>query len=73
MKRVVFLSLPYHKLSGSISPDIGKLNHLRILLIFMSQGLLLVEKFVLLLIDMETILRWDFTLSLVATITFSAC
>ncbi|KAF9623910.1 hypothetical protein IFM89_006256 [Coptis chinensis] len=31
MKRVVFLSLPYHKLSGSISPDIGKLNHLRIL------------------------------------------
>lgn len=30
-KRVIFLSLPYHKLSGAISPDIGKLNRLKIL------------------------------------------
>nr|DAD24933.1 TPA_asm: hypothetical protein HUJ06_026397 [Nelumbo nucifera] len=30
-KRVIYLSLPYHKLSGSISPDIGKLNHLKLL------------------------------------------
>ncbi|KAL7187073.1 hypothetical protein ACSBR1_037194 [Camellia fascicularis] len=30
-KRVISLSLPYHKLSGSISPDIGKLEHLQFL------------------------------------------
>ncbi|XP_077238475.1 LRR receptor-like serine/threonine-protein kinase FEI 1 isoform X2 [Tasmannia lanceolata] len=30
-KRVIYLSLAYHKLSGSISPDIGKLNQLKIL------------------------------------------
>ncbi|KAL5724660.1 LRR receptor-like serine/threonine-protein kinase FEI 1 [Ranunculus cassubicifolius] len=30
-KRVVSLSLPYHKLRGAISPDIGKLNHLKTL------------------------------------------
>ncbi|XP_043695111.1 LRR receptor-like serine/threonine-protein kinase FEI 1 isoform X2 [Telopea speciosissima] len=30
-KRVIFLTLPYHKLSGSISPEIGKLNHLKFL------------------------------------------
>eukprot|EP01018_Ginkgo_biloba_P007968 Gb_10821 [translate_table: standard] len=28
-KRVIFLNLPYHKLRGSISPEIGKLSHLR--------------------------------------------
>ncbi|XP_011625311.1 LRR receptor-like serine/threonine-protein kinase FEI 1 isoform X1 [Amborella trichopoda] len=28
-KRVIFLSLPFHKLRGYISPDIGKLTHLR--------------------------------------------
>ncbi|XAR57638.1 Non-specific serine/threonine protein kinase [Bertholletia excelsa] len=30
-KRVISLSLPYHKLSGPISPDIGKLEHLQFL------------------------------------------
>ncbi|KAI3883420.1 hypothetical protein MKX03_031885 [Papaver bracteatum] len=30
-KRVIYLSLPQHKLSGSISPEIGKLNHLKVL------------------------------------------
>lgn len=30
-KRVVFLSLPYHKLSGPISPDIGNLYYLKTL------------------------------------------
>ncbi|XP_052209924.1 LRR receptor-like serine/threonine-protein kinase FEI 2 isoform X2 [Diospyros lotus] len=30
-KRVISLSLPYHKLSGSISPGIGKLEHLQFL------------------------------------------
>lgn len=30
-KRVISLSLPNHKLSGSISPDIGKLEHLQFL------------------------------------------
>ncbi|XP_058103785.1 LRR receptor-like serine/threonine-protein kinase FEI 1 isoform X2 [Magnolia sinica] len=30
-KRVIHLTLAYHKLSGSISPEIGKLNHLQIL------------------------------------------
>ncbi|XP_050231041.1 LRR receptor-like serine/threonine-protein kinase FEI 1 [Mercurialis annua] len=33
-KRVIFLSLKNHKLSGSISPDIGKLQHLRILTLY---------------------------------------
>ncbi|XP_068634250.1 LRR receptor-like serine/threonine-protein kinase FEI 1 isoform X2 [Aristolochia californica] len=32
-KRVIYLSLPHHKLSGSISPDIGKLNNLQVLAI----------------------------------------
>ncbi|KAB1228042.1 LRR receptor-like serine/threonine-protein kinase FEI 1 [Morella rubra] len=30
-KRVIHLSIPYHKLSGSLSPDLGKLEYLRIL------------------------------------------
>ncbi|XP_042506102.1 LRR receptor-like serine/threonine-protein kinase FEI 1 isoform X2 [Macadamia integrifolia] len=30
-KRVIYLTLPYHKLSGFISPEIGKLNHLKLL------------------------------------------
>lgn len=30
-KRVIYLSIPYHKLSGSLSPDLGKLEHLKIL------------------------------------------
>ncbi|KAA0052293.1 LRR receptor-like serine/threonine-protein kinase FEI 2 isoform X1 [Cucumis melo var. makuwa] len=30
-KRVIYLSLPYHKLSGSLSPELGKLDHLKIL------------------------------------------
>uniref|UniRef100_A0A2P2LXX3 Uncharacterized protein MANES_17G005600 n=1 Tax=Rhizophora mucronata TaxID=61149 RepID=A0A2P2LXX3_RHIMU len=30
-KRVIFLSLKNHKLSGAISPDLGKLDRLRIL------------------------------------------
>ncbi|KAJ4952171.1 hypothetical protein NE237_029003 [Protea cynaroides] len=30
-KRVIYLSLPYHRLSGSISAEIGKLNHLKLL------------------------------------------
>ncbi|KAH9320607.1 hypothetical protein KI387_015246, partial [Taxus chinensis] len=28
-RRVIYLNLPYHKLRGPISPDIGKLSHLR--------------------------------------------
>lgn len=28
-KRVIYLTLPYHKLRGSISPEMGKLSHLR--------------------------------------------
>ncbi|KAG9452902.1 hypothetical protein H6P81_005806 [Aristolochia fimbriata] len=30
-KRVIYLSLPHHKLSGFISPDIGRLNNLQVL------------------------------------------
>ncbi|KAK7252563.1 hypothetical protein RIF29_36606 [Crotalaria pallida] len=30
-KRVTHLSLPHHKLSGFLSPDLGKLEHLRVL------------------------------------------
>ncbi|KAG6633789.1 LRR receptor-like serine/threonine-protein kinase FEI 1 [Carya illinoinensis] len=30
-KRVINLSIPYHKLSGSLSPDLGKLDQLKIL------------------------------------------
>ncbi|XP_062146127.1 LRR receptor-like serine/threonine-protein kinase FEI 1 [Alnus glutinosa] len=30
-KRVIYLRVPYHKLSGSLSPDLGKLEHLKIL------------------------------------------
>ncbi|KAG6636343.1 hypothetical protein I3843_11G103800 [Carya illinoinensis] len=30
-KRVIYLSIPYHRLSGSLSPDLGKLEHLKIL------------------------------------------
>lgn len=30
-KRVIYLSLPRHKLSGAISPDLGKLEHLQFL------------------------------------------
>ncbi|KAG7031635.1 LRR receptor-like serine/threonine-protein kinase FEI 1 [Cucurbita argyrosperma subsp. argyrosperma] len=30
-KRVIYLSLPHHKLSGSLSPELGKLDHLKIL------------------------------------------
>ncbi|XP_058085293.1 LRR receptor-like serine/threonine-protein kinase FEI 2 isoform X2 [Magnolia sinica] len=30
-KSVIYLSLSFHKLSGSISPDIGKLKHLKLL------------------------------------------
>ncbi|KAJ6347674.1 hypothetical protein OIU76_004203 [Salix suchowensis] len=30
-KRVIYLSLKNHKLSGPISPDLGKLEHLRVL------------------------------------------
>ncbi|XP_065876869.1 LRR receptor-like serine/threonine-protein kinase FEI 1 [Euphorbia lathyris] len=33
-KRVIFLSLKNHKLSGPISPEIGKLQHLRILALY---------------------------------------
>ncbi|XP_059441562.1 LRR receptor-like serine/threonine-protein kinase FEI 1 [Corylus avellana] len=30
-KRVIYLRIPYHKLSGSLSPDLGKIEHLKIL------------------------------------------
>ncbi|KAF3447897.1 hypothetical protein FNV43_RR08604 [Rhamnella rubrinervis] len=33
-KRVIYLSLPSHKLSGSISPDLGKLDQLKILSLY---------------------------------------
>ncbi|KAL9263575.1 LRR receptor-like serine/threonine-protein kinase FEI 1-like protein [Drosera capensis] len=33
-KRVIYLSLPNHKLSGSIPPDIGKLDHLEVLALY---------------------------------------
>ncbi|XP_031740118.1 LRR receptor-like serine/threonine-protein kinase FEI 2 isoform X1 [Cucumis sativus] len=33
-KRVIYLSLPYHKLSGSLSPELGKLDHLKIFFSF---------------------------------------
>ncbi|XP_068649653.1 LRR receptor-like serine/threonine-protein kinase FEI 1 isoform X2 [Aristolochia californica] len=32
-KRVIYLNLPHHKLSGSISPDIGRLSSLQVLAI----------------------------------------
>ncbi|KAJ6703820.1 LRR RECEPTOR-LIKE SERINE/THREONINE-PROTEIN KINASE FEI 1 [Salix viminalis] len=33
-KRVIYLSLKNHKLSGPISPDLGKLEHLRVLALY---------------------------------------
>ncbi|XP_022134379.1 LRR receptor-like serine/threonine-protein kinase FEI 2 [Momordica charantia] len=30
-KRVIYLSLPYHRLSGSLSRELGKLDHLKVL------------------------------------------
>ncbi|KAG6780878.1 hypothetical protein POTOM_013757 [Populus tomentosa] len=33
-KRVIYLSLKNHKLSGSISPELGKLEHLRVLALY---------------------------------------